>query len=571
VVLVLHAELDPGLPEHPSTLAFALSLFSIVIPWIVARAVARYTGTWLQRGARPSRLLRVLLLAQLLIVPLCYAIVVFAGALPQVVARAVPESELLRFGALTAPLLAMEVGMRLSERRTVQLLEHAGLRPPAWLGPERLPTVLLIVVPFALLCIVADALAWNRGVWVFFHRTALGTTVGLLLVVVVLCVSLPFVFCGVMPVSRRLPPHLASDLRHTAALLGFKGSAVLSMRTGHRVINAALVGPAPWPRFLILTDGLLAFLEPHALRGVVAHEVGHARANHPALLVLMFAVIPLLLLQPILAVPADALGAGAGVLIVAACFLGWLVLRVLAHRFEYEADQLSAEALGDAEACVRALRRVGQLSPQGFHRSSFRHPSEEKRIRNLYACERDPHHRARFWRRGRTIRNALYASALLAAGLNAWVHVDVWPLDRASYFFHCGRFVEAREVLDALPPDLPAPDAEVAQQMRAEIDAARTLGFTSGSWSEVSRALAARALQRAGEMVTSGADPEKIAAMLSLALNDRAPEPWVEALYLLYRARSQEHDESFARIRQHVLGLDAPSEIQDAVRAMGDR
>ena len=89
----------------------------------------------------------------------------------------------------------------------------------------------------------------------------------------------------------------------------------------------------------------------------------------------------------------------------------------MCHRFEFEADQLSAEALGGASYCVQALHRVGELSPRTVHRSSFRHPSESRRIRHLYACEQDPAYRARFWRRGRWLRRIIGAAIAVAVAL----------------------------------------------------------------------------------------------------------------------------------------------------------
>ena len=103
-----------------------------------------------------------------------------------------------------------------------------------------------------------------------------------------------------MPTSRLLPGRHEASVAATVAALGFPRRSVLALDSGHRLVNAALVGPLRWPRYLILSDGILSLLDPFALRGVVAHEVAHARAGHPALLALVFVVIPLLLLQPVL-------------------------------------------------------------------------------------------------------------------------------------------------------------------------------------------------------------------------------------------------------------------------------
>src|SRR5690606_34326408 len=119
--------------------------------------------------------------------------------------------------------------------------------------------------------------------------TFAGTTVGLLATLLVLPVLLPLLFRCVLPVQRKLPSHVDADVRTTAERLGFPPRGILLLLSGLRAVNAGLVGPLPWPRYLVLTDGITAYLDRIALRGVVAHEVGHARAGHPALLLLVFA------------------------------------------------------------------------------------------------------------------------------------------------------------------------------------------------------------------------------------------------------------------------------------------
>ena len=567
LLLLLHAELDDTLPGAESAGRFFASCGMLIVPWLLARVVAALFERS-ARGVGPSlRVLNLGLRAQTVVVPLCYGVMLFEGQLPLFVARYAPESQVVHFALLFAPLLLMEASMRWAERRTAASIEKMRVPSAPMLGPSRLPMTLFVVAPFMALAAVADVLGLDRRAEVFFNETSLGTILGLLLLVVGLCVALPLIFRVVMPVSRQLPPNVAGDLRRTAASLDFPGSGLLSMRTGLRIVNAALVGPVPWPRYLVLTDGLLALLDPLALRGVVAHEVGHAKANHPGLLVLVFAVVPLLLFFPMTLLAAEDLGApwtfvGLGVGAVVA----WFALRLLAHRFEFEADQLSSEALGGASYCVQALRRVGGLAPRTQNRSSFRHPSESRRIQHLFACEHDSAYQARFWRRGRWLRRSIAATLVVAVALCVWAQLTLWPVDRAAYLFYNGRFEEARAQLAALPSDLSEPQEQFVERLGLDIETGLELGLTSSTWDAVRDDLAPRAYARAEDLLAMGAAPDRAVPWLSLALYQRQPEAWLQCLYLYCRAVERQEDERAAEIVRHLRTLELPERVRQALQ-----
>ena len=565
-MLMLHAEFDDSLPGEESATRFIVCLVVLLLPWLLARHVARRLAR-VAAGGSDAGAIRVTLRAPAIAVPLCYGLLLFEGDYPAFVARWAPEVQTAQFVLLFAPLLLMEASVRWTERISMRWIEIMRLPSSALLGPDRLRMTLFVVTPFLAMASAADLLALDRRVEIFFRETSLGITVGLLLLVVALCIALPLIFRMVMPVSRDLPPATASDLRRTAAALGFRGDGLLAMHTGHRIVNAALVGPSPWPRFLVLTDGLLALLDPLSLRGVVAHEVGHARANHPALLVLVFAVVPLLLFFPLMMVDTtglDTLWIVAGS--VAGFLAAWVGLRALAHRFEYEADQLSSEALGGASYCVQALRRIGELSPRTIHRSSFRHPSESGRIRHLFECEQDPAYRARFWRRGRWLRRAIYGAVALAVACFVWSQLALWPIDRATYLFYCGRFEAAQLQLAALPSDLPQSQKRFAERLDLEIEAGLALNSGIDSWDQVREDVAPAAYARAADLLVRGADPEQAVPWLSLALYQHQPEDWLQSLYLYCRAVEEEDEPQVARLHRHLLTLETPVRIKSVLK-----
>ena len=116
----------------------------------------------------------------------------------------------------------------------------------------------LFVPPLAAKGAALDAIGSQRSLAVFLHATAAGSTVGLLALVATLGTLLPLAFRWTLPLRTTLPDQAAADVLSTVARLGFSPRRVLALRTSHRVVNAALVGPLAWPRYLMLTDGILA-------------------------------------------------------------------------------------------------------------------------------------------------------------------------------------------------------------------------------------------------------------------------------------------------------------------------
>lgn len=60
-------------------------------------------------------------------------------------------------------------------------------------------------------------------------------------------------------------------------------------RTGGMLLNGVVMGVTGPVRYMLLTDGLVAALDPEPLRAVVAHEAGHIRRRHLPWFVVIFA------------------------------------------------------------------------------------------------------------------------------------------------------------------------------------------------------------------------------------------------------------------------------------------
>ncbi|MEM7199885.1 MAG: M48 family metalloprotease [Planctomycetota bacterium] len=568
-VLFAHEHLVERLPGAESVARLAVAALVLPVPWLVARWSAKSVAATLARGRLPGRWTRLALRSQSLTVPAAFAILVAWGDLPALAVRWAGASASLELLVLLAPLIVMEVAMRLAEMRAERAIETAGLVSGAQLGPGRLRVTALVVIPLMTLAAAADAVALDRDVEVFLSHTALGMSLGLLCLGLMMCVALPLAFRWVMPVSPQLPTHLGDDLRAVASTLGFRRRALLSLQSRHRMVNAALVGPLPWPRYLVLSDGLMSFLDPSALRGVVAHEVGHAKAGHPAWLVLVFGVLPLLLFWPFQLWAAPDLDTTTwAVLALGGGLMLWLVLRGIAHRFEYEADQLSSEALGSPEHCIRALQRVGDLAPgRARERASLRHPSEQQRVRNMLRCAASEADRTAFWRRGRRLRRGILAVAVAALVTSAWSLVQLWPVDHATWLYLTGRVRDAERQLVTLSSEVLPSQRELVDELRTEVAAALELGVEDGRWDEVRGELARRAMRRTERAVREGAEPDEVGKWLGLALYEDPPA-WAQSLYLYYQARAAEASPRAERLRRHTLTLEPPPPVALALSAI---
>ncbi|MCB9889780.1 MAG: M48 family metalloprotease [Planctomycetes bacterium] len=504
------------------------ALLTLVLLCRVRRSEARSPGLTLVRWvAAPS----------------VYLVLLEGGDLRTLAEQWAGSSMSLTTVILLAPLLLMEVLVWAAHRWSIR----------TWGGFDRMVPlhangVVLLTVLVLGFVLGVDALQLHRGIQVFVLHTALGWMLAFLSLSALLGVFLPVLFRLVMPTSQLVP----EDARFTARTLGFPPGNVRMLRSRYRLVNAAMVGLLAPFHCLFLTDGLLRVLDPLSIRGVVAHEVGHAKARHPLLLAVLFVFVPLLLYHPAEAVGATRMSdVTAAVVALPVVAVTVFVMRRVFHRFELEADQLSADALGGAMPCILALHKIGELFGSSKVRASFRHPSEEVRIDHLLRCDGDPAYRAEFMRRGRVLRRALSLFLLITVAVNLWAHARIWPVDRLLVAFYSGRFEEAERGLVALGDDVPADRAGVVAQLREEVAAARQILPHGGRWNDIREELARRALER-GKRVLIEVGPREARPWFSLAVDRPCPTPLELSLYYYCRAEAARDGREAARMRDHL-------------------
>ncbi len=575
-------ELDPPIPgsgEAPTVARFAvLLLLPLALTCWAGRSVRARLATG-RRGGVPSR---AILRAAVLAVPLTLWTFVSTGGYADVALRLADGSETLRILALLLPLAFVEVPRIVAgtlvgqwcdiddELRGRSLVEDRFVPSLAEVWPIvrlRLGWMLLLQLPCVLFGLALDAVGTLPALEGFLLGTGPGSTLALFAYLTGAAVVLPGWF-RIAFGARPLPEPVGSRLREVAARLGFPPQRLFLLPTGQRALNAMMVGPLPAGRSLGLTDGLVRALDEDALAGVVAHEVGHAQRQHPALLACLAAVVPILLSSPLRVLDPSDWGT-----VPSTMFLGLLaalvlvLVRALAHRFEHEADVVSVQAFG-AAPCAQALRTVLRLAvPQepGWRSRVFSlHPDEKRRYDVMWAYERDPAFRARFDAAGRRLRVGVLGAVAVAlvAAVAAW-SVE-WPFERAFWAFHRGDLVATRAAMAEVGETVPARWRQSWRQLGEELDAASRLAPDARDWRAAEPAIREHAWSRGAETLLARG-PAAARPWFALAVAFAARPSVVDrAVHEFCRAAAATDLDRMERARLVVRRLGTPPELQRA-------
>lgn len=550
VVLVLAREMFFVLPGSGNVLALVLMVPLLSVPTLL---------TLLAHRARSGRTGRILARLAPAMLPACYAVLIAPLGYLDLAETYAGDCHLAHLVLLLLPLLVAESLRIVCEVRLVAAIEggddlRAMLR-------NRFAFVALFTLPWLLLGVLGDLLQENRSIYSFVVGTSTGLTIGTLVFVVCMGILLPLVFRLALGLSRDLPEPVGTELRATAAALGFRGRAVMFLDSGMRTVNALMIGPLPWPRYLVLTDGLIAILDVGALRGVVAHEVGHAQAGHPALLLLLFVAAPLLTTNLLQQLPIDQLSTTWTIAVgVAVVLLGWWLLRKVSHRFEHEADVLSAIALGGAEPCINALSRVGEVVHGEPQYATTLHPSETARVALLRRFAEDPLFRARFALRGLHLRRGIAAVVLLALLAGAFSWYRSWPHELAAHRFYNGDLEGAQAQVELVGVDVPAGQWTWWERFRQDLDAAQAIAGDGGDWEQLRPRFASEGWRRGVEVLVQQG-PAAARPWMALATEDAERSPLRRCVLLFCEAAVDADLERMEALAAQVRALGVPAEL----------
>jgi Zn-dependent protease with chaperone function len=547
LVAALDRELLPTLPGATSLPQLLALLPSLAVPTLLAAFALRLARAELLTGRRyavpPRSLLRLSSVATPLVVHALFAF----GGLGDWIDAAAWNSHLGRTVLTSLPAFVAEVprlGLAALAGATCDVLDGSPRSPvPQWFLPAwsdiagfarlRLGGPLLVAMPLGLYGAAFDLLQLHRPTYVAVQISSGGSLVGMLGLLLLLLLVLPFWF-RIAFATRELPEPPGNRLRATARALGFAPERLYELPTGMRALNAMLVGPLPPGRSLCLTDGLLRELEPEALAGVVAHEVGHARKGHPALLLAAVVLVPLLLLAPLRLFDLGDAGFGWQVALAIAAVLAFLgVVRALAHRFEHEADVASVAALG-AGPCSHALLVVSRLAQPvtrgWFGRLFTLHPEEPARWELMRRYETEPWFRAAFDAKSRRLRAGIGVSLAVAISLAGLACSWEWPWERPFVLLHAGDHRAALAAVDGRPAP-PARWQQAWQRLQAELAVVRSWRPPAADWREAQTNFGDEAWQR-GEQELAAAGPAAARPWFALVLaHAERPTDLQRALY----------------------------------------
>ena len=281
----------------------------------------------------------------------------------------------------------------------------------------------------------------------------------------------------------------------------FKPRDLRLWRTGNLIANATIIGARRGGHIVLFSDHLLSILNTRELCAVYGHEIGHAKRGHVVAFLAWtaaFFFIGEAASMEALGTYGDAAGTAVAAGFAAAWFFsfGWL-----SRRFELEADLFSLKAVGDLQALVSALERVGGSQPG---RNGWRHFSVQRRVNFLGRAATDDPFVARFQRRLGIFTKLGITLALLGAGLQLTQLVNGLPADRAMASIARGQYQKAK----ALSTELEGPGA---QDVRALAEAAA--GIEGRTPDDAARALSG-VLSGAP---FDGADDPRLARALALA------------------------------------------------------
>jgi len=246
-------------------------------------------------------------------------------------------------------------------------------------------------------------------------------------------------------------------LEAVAARANFTCREVRVWQTGNLVPNAAIVGVGR-RRLVLITDALLNSLGPRELACVYGHEIGHAKCRHAGTFLAWS--LGFFLAADLLA-PTDELWGS--VFLIASLGLWVVGFGWLSRRSELEADLFSLDLLGDPEALISALGRVGVRSRD---RGGWRHFSSSRRMAFIGRVAADPALGARF--KSRLRKSALGGVTLLlvAGALELREMASVFARQRTRADLILGHYPDAirrSAGLDDDSPDLKALAALVSE------------------------------------------------------------------------------------------------------------
>ncbi|MCD4658222.1 MAG: M48 family metalloprotease [Planctomycetes bacterium] len=264
--------------------------------------------------------------------------------------------------------------------------------------------LLLIPLPLMLLISIAEfVFSTIDGKSDFFGSLEFSapavSTVLMLLPVVIIAICFPFLIRLILRAKIMPESPMKQELHEIAQKAKVKYRNILLWQTGElKIPNAMVVGFFSKVRYVFITDAILNNFTHEEIKGVFAHELGHANKGHLKiyfLSLISFIFISFLILEPL----SLRLGfffnfSSSNILALREMFtaiglismFGFLI-GYISRRFERQADLFAANLIGN-NSFIDALYGIARIYGGGIlSKPSITHGSLQSRINFLYAAE----------------------------------------------------------------------------------------------------------------------------------------------------------------------------------------
>jgi len=204
-----------------------------------------------------------------------------------------------------------------------------------------------------------------------------------------------------------------------------------------RIITAGVMGLVKRFRYILVTDSLLALLDPQEVDAVIAHEIGHVKHRHLVFylfffvgyMILSFVLLDLIVYAMIYLDPVIGLFHGIGfdpVTVTSFLFSIFIIVTFLVYfrfvfgyfmrNFERQADAYVYALFDTAAPLMRTLHKISITGRQSPDKPNWHHFSIRERIDFLQRCETD---RSLVKRHAAKIRNSfgVYLVGLMLMGV----------------------------------------------------------------------------------------------------------------------------------------------------------
>lgn len=266
----------------------------------------------------------------------------------------------------------------------------------------------LVLVPVLFFSLVEDLAETVTDVGLLTEVYPLASTGALSLLFLLLFLVSPLFLRYLMPARVLEEGPLKQRLDALSEKVGVKTTRIYVWNTGAgRIMNAAVVGPSRFLRYIFLTDALTSAMDEDEIESVFAHELSHVVHSH--LQVYMMMVFTLLFLTTLFVEEIEAgvlwaaggsgVGENTAALVasaVALVGLGWLAFGRLWRAFEQQADLSGVMITGNIPVFARALEKIAYLSGNLRNVKGWLHPSVARRVEFLLAVHADPKKGTRF-------------------------------------------------------------------------------------------------------------------------------------------------------------------------------